>query len=211
MTRIAITIPSLGVTAKGLEKSKEIYVLGLAADLNPETRGEGGECVGALNQTLAAIMPNGRSLGGLEWIVASVSNVFHRVRPDQPASLSGSGIVLYPNLDPKGFLAVHLSIVESDAGVRRSGEALERILGHDEVEGAAKNATKASETGVALLMRTVTGVIPGVLKDNEDDVLFSHNHSGFEWDDYGLEGAASRDFVVGNDRAFCTLRVRRTS
>ena len=209
--RITVTIPSLGVTAKGWEKSKEIYVLGLAAGLNPEKRSGGDECVGALNETLAAIMPNRQDLGVLKWIVASVSNVFHWVRPDQPPSLSGSGIVLYPNLDPKGFLALHLSIVESDAGARRAGEALEAILGHDAVEDAVKGMTKASEASIALLMRTVTGVIPEMLKGNKDDVLFSHNHSGFEWDDYGLEGETSKSFEVGNDRAYCTLRVRRAS
>ncbi len=209
--RIAITIPSLGVTAKGWEKSKEIYVLGLAADLNPEARNGGDECVGALNETLAAIVPDRENLGALKWIVASVSNVFHWVRPDQPPSLSGSGIVLYPNLDPQGFLALHLSIVESDAGARRAGEALEGILGHDAVKGAAEGMTVAAEAGVALLMRAVTGVVREILEGNKDDVLFSHNHSGFEWDDYGLEGDKSKDFEVGNDRAYCTLRVRQTS
>lgn len=209
--RIAITVPGLGVTAKGWEKSKEIYVIGLAADLNPETRSGGDECVGALNETLAAIMPNRQNLGALKWIVASVSNVFNWVRPDQAPSLSGSGIVLYPNLDPKGFLALHLSIVESDAGKRRSGETLEGILGHHAVKGAVEEITEASEAGVALLMRTVTGIIPEMLKGNKDDVLFSHNHSGFEWDDYGLEGHPSREFEVGNDRAYCTLRVRKTA
>lgn len=70
---------------------------------------------------------------------------------------------------------------------------------------------EASGASVSLLMRTVTGVVPEMLKDNKDDVLFSHNHSGFEWDDYGLEGEPSRNFEVGNDRAYCTLRVRQTS
>ena len=208
--KIAITMPSLGVTAKGLEKNKEIYVLGLAADLNPEARSGGDECVGALNETLAAIVPNRQGLGVLKWIVASASNVFHWVRPDQPPSLSGSGIVLYPNLAPEGFLALHVSIVESDAGARRAGAALEGILGHDAVKGAAEGMTEAGES-VALLMRAVTGVVPEILKGNKDDVLFSHNHSGFEWDDYGLEGEKSKDFEVGNDRAYCILRVRQTS
>lgn len=125
--KIAITIPSLGVTEKGWEKNKEIYVLALAADLNPETKSGGDECVGAVNETLAAIVPDRQNLGALKWIVASISNVFHWVRPDQPPSLSGGGIVLYPNLDPKGFLALHLSIVESDAGARRAGKALKGI------------------------------------------------------------------------------------
>ncbi len=66
-------MPSLGVAAKGWEKSKEICVLGLAADLNPEARSGGDECVGALNEMLAAIMPDRPGLGALEWIVASDS------------------------------------------------------------------------------------------------------------------------------------------
>lgn len=208
--RIAITMPGLGVTAKGWERGKEIYVLGLAADLNPEAK-RGVESVGAVNETLAAIRPDLQNAAALKWMVASVSNVFHRVRPDQPPSLSGSGIVLYPNLDPNGLLALHLSIVESDAGTRRSGRALEGILGHDEVKSAVEGMTEAGEPGVSLLMRAVTRVIPETLKGNGDDLLFSHSHSGFDWDDYGLEGRTSRDFELGNDRAYCTLRVRQTS
>jgi len=156
-------------------------------------------------------MPNRENPGVLKWIVASVSNVFHWVRPDQPPSLSGSGIVLYPNLEPKGFLALHLSIVESDAGARSAGKALQGILGHDAVKGAVGGMTKAGEAGVASLMRVATGVLPGVLKNNEDDLLFSHLHSGFEWDDYGLDGETTRDFELGNDRAYCTLRIRGAS
>ena len=209
--KIAITMPSLGVTAKGWEKNKEINVIGLAADLNLEARSGGDECVGALNETLAAILPDRQGLGVLKWILASASNVFHRVRPDQPPSLSGSGIVLYPNLAPEGFLALHVSIVESDAGARRAGETLKGILGDDEVVSLAEEMTKPDKVGVASLMRAVTGVLPEILKGNKDDVLFSHNHSGFEWDDYGLEGDKSKDFEVGNDRAYCTLRVRQTS
>ena len=209
--RIAVTMPSLGVTAKGWEKNKEIYVLGLASDLNTEARSGGDECVGALNETLAAILPDRQGLGALKWVVASVSNVFHWVRPDQAPSLSGSGIVLYPNLAPEGFLALHLSIVESDAGARRAAETLKGIFGHDEVNKLVEGLTKPDAAGVASLMRAVTGVIPEILESNKDDVLFSHDHSGFTWDDYGLEGAKSKDFEVGNDRAYCTLRVRQTS
>ena len=59
------------------------------------------------------------------------------------------------------------------------------------------------------LMTAMTGVIPAVLKANDDDALFSHGHSGFDFDDYGVEpGARFSEFDVGNDRAFCTLRVR---
>ena len=209
--RIAVTMPSLGVTARGWEKNKEIYVLGLASDLNPEARRGGEECVGALNETLAVTAVDHQSCAALKWIVPSVSNVFHWIRPDQPPSLSGSGIVLYPNLDPKGFLALHVSIVESDAGARRAARTLRGILEHDEVERLAGKMTKPDKVGVASLMGVVAGRLLDILESNEDDVLFSHNHSGFEWDDYGLEGDTSRSFELGNDRAYCTLRVRQTS
>lgn len=51
--------------------------------------------------------------------------MFERIRADQPPSLSGDGIVLYPPADPHGMHALHFAIVESDRGTRRAGKVLE--------------------------------------------------------------------------------------
>ncbi len=155
-------------------------------------------------------MPDIATLDAMNWVVASVSNVFERIRHDQPPSLSGSGIILYPNLNPKGMLALHLVIVESDQGKRRTGKVLKEILENQEVKGAVGSLGQAlTPPLLGKLMTALVGAVPLVLQANGDDALFSHSHSGFDFDDYGLEpGTRFMDFEVGNDRAFCTLRVR---
>lgn len=113
MPKVTVSIPKLGVHPGGIEKNKEIYVIGLAADMRGAENREQA-FIAAANETLPNIMPDIATLDAMNWVVASVSNVFERIRHDQPPSLSGSGIILYPNLNPKGMLALHLVIVESD-------------------------------------------------------------------------------------------------
>ena len=59
---------------------------------------------------------------------------------------------------------------------------------------------------LASLFGAVTSVVPAVLKANKDDLLFSHSHSGVDFNGYG----GSRDgetYEVGNDRAGATLKI----
>jgi len=58
-------------------------------------------------------------------------------------------------------------------------------------------------------MTALISRIPAVLKKNRDDLLFAHSHSGFDFDDYGLNpGETQSEYAVGNDRCACRLRVR---
>ena len=210
MPKVSLSIPKLGVTEKGWEKNKEIYVIGLAADLNQESKSD-QDCVGACNETLPHITPAASELAVMKWVVVSVSNVFHWIRHDQPPSLSGSGIILYPNLDPKGLLALHLTIVESDQGKRDFGKVLGEILGHEDTENFVTQLSGGLSKSpiVGALMSTITSIIPSVLKNNKDDALLNHNHSGFDYDNYGLlPGSTWEDIEIKNDRAYGTLRVR---
>ena len=129
--------------------------------------------------------------------------------------LSGSGILLYPNLDPGGLLANHFLIVESDEGKRRLGKILDDLVKDDVVNlaiGALIDAAAVTQPLLGGLMKALVSQVPGILKKNKDDILFAHNHSGFDFDDYGLRPNENpSDFEVGNDRAFCTLRVRTRS
>ena len=212
MSTVVVSIPKLGVHPGGFEKNKEIYVIGLAADQRGKENRE-QKFIAAQNETLPNVVPELAELDAINWVVVSVSNIFDRIRPDQPASLTGGGIILYPNLDPKGMLALHLVIVESDQGHRNLGKVLGGILDDAAVKGVIESLSAAVATPlVGQLMNVMIQKIPGVLKNNKDDALFSHNHSGFDFDDYGLDPSAGvhriSDFEIGNDRAFCTLRVR---
>lgn len=212
MPKVVVSIPELGVTRKGIETEKEIYVIALVADLRDSGSRE-QTFTAAYNETLPNIMPELAGMDALNWVLVSVSNTFERIRDDQPLSLSGSGIVLYPNLDPNGMLALHLVIVESDRGRRNLGKVLSGILDSKEIKNVVTLLSAGvSQVLIGQLMNTLISAIPGVLKKNKDDALFSHNHSGFDFDDYGVlpttGGPKISNFKIGNDRAYCTLRVR---
>lgn len=152
-------------------------------------------------------------LAALRWVLVSASNMFERVSVSQPVSLSGSGILLYPNLDPKGLLACHFVVVESESKTRHLGKVLEEVLGDDSVKAAVDvlaNAAAAAAGGVpgaaaAAVMRALVSVLPKVLQKKRDRIWFTHDHSGFDFDAYGLPAdvvgppPVLRDPRVGGD------------
>jgi hypothetical protein len=143
----------------------------------------------------------------------SVSNVHERVTPEYEVSLSGSGIILYPPLDPQGFLGATVFVIESDQKTRDIGKLLGDLFQDQKVSGAINaliNAAAPSNPLVAAVLGAIVEVVPKILAKNKDDVLLVHSHSGFDFDHYGIgfDGTApSSDFKIGNHRAFATLRV----
>jgi hypothetical protein len=139
-----------------------------------------------------------------------VSNTFPRIRKDLPLSLSGSGILLYPNLDPKGLLAMHFVVIECDQKTRDLGRTLDGILGSKPVRDVVTRLVAGvTQPLLAGLMSALVEQIPKTLANNEDDLLFAHSHSGFDFDKYGLEpGESMRDYAIGNDKVRCKMRVR---
>ena len=115
--KVYATLPEITVTKKGLEKKKEIYVISLASDLHGESNHK-PLALGATNETISEITPDIKA--GMKFFVVAVSNIFERIKPNQPPSLSGDGIVLYPPSDPEGMLALHFVIVESDKKTRNA-------------------------------------------------------------------------------------------
>jgi len=111
MPRVVLSIPELGVCAGG---NQEIYVISFAADLHHTGQPKAVDAIAAYNETLPNVVPEIQKEALMQFMVVSVSNMFERIRPDQPVSLTGSGIILYPGLDPKGLLASHFAIIECD-------------------------------------------------------------------------------------------------
>lgn len=209
MSSVVLSIPRLGVKRGGWEKRKEIYVLSFSSDLNDSGSAKLPETIAAYNETLPNVVPNIQKEGLLQFVLMSVSNTFQRITPDIPVSLSGSGILLYPNLDPKGLLANHFVVIEDDEGKRNLGKRLENLFDNTEVKSLVTALKKSvSQQAIAALMNTLVSQLPKILKKNKDDFLFSHSHSGFAFDNYGgAPDQAVTDYPLENDRVFCTLRV----
>ena len=210
MSTVVVSIPELGVRGRSLERNREIYVLSLAADNRGRDPGRNDVPIAAHNETLANAVPDLGEHAALEYVLCMVSNTFPRIRKDQSVSLSGSGILLYPNLDPKGMLALHMVVVESDQKTRDLGRTLDGILGSKSVaDVVTKLVAGVTQPLLAGLMTALIDQIPKVLAKNHDDLLFAHNHSGFDFDRYGLDANESlHDYPIGNDKVRCKLRVR---
>lgn len=215
MPKVTVSIPRLAVSG-GFEKNKEIYVLAFALDMNTANDGSAVSTVSAAyNETLPNIAPELADHAAYKWLLVTASNTFERVSNDQPVSLSGSGILLYPNLDPGSMLALHFCVIECDRKTRQLGDVLGKVLNKKSVKGVLKLLEKGlSQQLVASMMGVLVSEIPGILKANRDDLLLTHNHSGFDFDTYGVSapagptGTCIQDFPIANDRCSLTLRVR---
>jgi len=211
MAKVVLSIPRLGIKRGGFEKKKEIYVMSFTSDLNSSAAARLPDVIAANNETLPNVVPAVQGQALLRFVLMAVSNTFQRIQADQPVSLSGSGILLYPNLDPKGLLANHFVVIEDDEGKRNLGKMLESLFANQEIKSLV-DVLKAGVTqpGVAALMNALVSGLPQMLKKNKDDFLFAHSHSGFDFDDYGIDDPNKKtaNFELENDRVFCTLRVR---
>jgi|GEM_PF-3752828 len=219
MSKVVLCIPELGVTKAGFlgESKRELYVLSFTCDLwppdtdnNGNPRPKGNNSISAYNETLPNLEPEAMALGAMRYTYVAVSNLFPRVKKDQPVSLTGSGILLYPNMDPKGMMHSYIAIIESDAKSRDVGKMLETLFADKEVKGVVDKLITAgiSNTMYAHLLNAIIGKLPGILKKNKDDLLLAHNHSGFEYDNYGCgQDRTTADFDLKNDRAYAKLRI----
>ena len=209
MAEVVLSIPRLGVKQGGWERNKEVYVLSFSSDENNQGRMV-SNVVAAQNETLPHVWPEVGKVAISRFVHVAASNTFQRIRPDQPVSLSGSGIILYPNLNPGGMLANHFVVLEDDQGQRDLMGLLKSLISDEEVSGVVDQLLMGvSRSLVGGLFRALTSRLPEVLA-NKDDFLFSHSHSGFDFDDYGLPPGQTvgHDFELENDRVFCTLRLR---
>jgi len=219
MSKVVLSIPEVGVTKAGFlgEGKREIYVMAFTCDLwppdadnNGNPRPKGNNTIAAYNETLPNLEPEAMALSALRYTYVAVSNVFPRIKRDQPVSLTGSGTLLYPNMDPKGMMHSYIAVIESDKNGRDVGGMLETLFKDKEVKGVLDQLVKAgiSSKMYAQLLNAIIGKLPGILKKDKDDLLLAHQHSGFDFDNYGCTtGTNSTDFEVKNDRAYFSLRV----
>ncbi len=191
--------------------NKELYVITLSTDSRGSENRE-QDIVSAHNEQITRIAPEIIKLDAMKWMIASVSNIFERVKPGSPALILGDGIILYPEIDPKGLLGMHVAIMESDSGHRELGKRLQSVFESkgvtDTVKALSKSAVPSAEL-IGDLMRTVTSAF---LENNKDDVLLTFGYSGRESTNYGIgiemdPSKPVKDFPFRNDLVSGNLRV----
>lgn len=213
MPTLVASIPSLRLLKDGLEQNKELYVLAMGVDGRPRAEGAPALPAGGANADVRALAP--AVVGALEGTGAFLvaSQTFHRVRAAAPLPLVGSGILLYPNLDPAGMLGLHIFVVESQSGAREIGDSLGALLGGGPVKQALtalRGAAAVTQPLAAGLLTAVAAGLPAALKAQRDRVWFTMAYAGFAFDNYAMpEGKDVHDYVQANDRVELTLRLRR--
>jgi hypothetical protein len=208
MAKLVVSVPKLGLPAKA-DDARQLYVLSFASDLNIKQNND-AEVIGGANKDLSAMIPPKAGQDTLKFMLASVSNIFPVTKSFPKASLSGSGIMIYPNLDPGGFFALQMFVIESDDNHKRFGAKMEKVLNDGAAKGAVdKLKSKITNPLIGSLMGAVSSVVPKLFKDSSDDLLMSHAHSGFDFDNYGLDdGVTQQDFPFFSKHAEGVLRVR---
>jgi len=187
------------MTELSLKKAKfdrELYVVAFASDLRGKSNHR-PTADGANNLTFGGFTPEIKA--AMQYFVISASNIFHHIDRNQPVQLGGDGIVLYPPADPQGMLALHVSVVESDAGARNQGKLLETLFKDKDVLEALKAIAKVTSgagpipTGVVTAaMGVITDVLPKILQANKDDNLLDFDFSGRDMGRYHGTAEGSR-------------------
>jgi hypothetical protein len=208
VSEVFVCMPELRL--KKAKFDSELYVVSFASDLRGQSLHR-PPAVGASNSTLADFSPAIEA--AMEFFVIAASNIFHHVDKTHPPQLGGDGIVLYPPADPRGMLALHVSVVESDAGIRKQGKLLEKVFQDKDVKSAldaiAKWTGPAGPLPTEVLtkaMGAITAVLPEILKSNGDDVLLDYDFSGREIARYHGSGEGERH-AFENGKAAAAIRV----
>ncbi len=193
-TTVSVSITALALTSEKGEDTKELYAVALYTDGSPD-RDAKTECEEREGLVLDC---------GAFTMVASP--VYRNITIENPVSLSGSGIVLYPNRPPNGYLMVHVFVIESDRGAAR----IVKLIG-----GLAEKVA-SDEIGVLTgsslgAMTAAANVIVESVKDFfvKDDALLEHTHSGFDYNTYGTDGSSV--FVSRNGKVCMELNVVATN
>jgi len=196
-----------------LKKAKidrELYVVAFGSDLRGESNHR-PPATGANNITLAGLTPEVEA--AMKFFVISASNIFHHIDKDQPVQLGGDGIILYPPNDPQGMLALHVSVIESDAAARNQGKLLETLFKDkgviNAIEAIAEVTGPAGPIPTEVLttaLRVITDVLPKILQANKDDNLLDFDFSGIEMSRYRGSPEGTR-FPFENKKVAAAIQV----
>jgi hypothetical protein len=206
--KVFVCMPELRLKKARLDR--EIYVVAFGSDLRGESNHR-PPATGANNLTLGGFAPE--VAAAMKFFVISASNIFHHIDKDQPLQLGGDGIILYPPADPRGMLALHVSVVESDAGARNQGKLLEQLFKDKGVASAMRAIADVTGAAgpiptevLAGAMQVITDVLPKILQANQDDNLFDFDFSGVAMSRYRGTAEGTR-YTFENKKVAAAIQV----
>ena len=111
---------------------------------------------------------------------------FPKVKAGTTVQMLGDGHLLYGPRNPGSFVALSVLVMESDDDLRATGAALQEIVHHQAVSLGLQAILAANPGSAAVLgiLKELTQLVAGRLKNNKDDELFR------------IEGTFLRDHAV---------------
>jgi hypothetical protein len=147
--KIAITIPKFTLKKSGdgpFSKYSEPYIISMAVDES-----------GAANPSIDFnIMP------------------FPKVAKGGDVTMLGDGHLVYGPKNPGEYVVLSVLVMESDNDLRGLGDKLKEIVNHKAVElgMAAIIAANPGSAAILGILKELTNLVSGQLKNNKDDELF---------------------------------------
>lgn len=147
--KIAITVPKFTLKKSGdgpFSKYSEPYIVSMAID-------EGGSATPSIDFNM---MP------------------FPKVAKGGEVNMLGVGHLVYGPKNPGSFVALSILVMESDNDLRELGENLKQIVNHQAVELgiSAIITSNPGSAGILGILKELTNLVSGQLKQNKDDELF---------------------------------------
>ncbi len=120
----------------------------------------------------------------------------------------GDGHLLYGPKNPGEFVALSVLIMESDSDIRAIGDTVETIVNSKaaELSIAAIVAANPGSTAILGILKELTQMVAGELKNNKDDELF--RTSGTFLRDHPTPYHINREYKdIGNDFVRLSMKI----
>ncbi len=124
---------------------------------------------------------------------------FPKVRAGGSVKMLGDGHMIYGPKNPGEFVAVSILMMENDQDIRDLGKRIETIVKSKAVDLGIKGIVAAAPGSAAVMaiLKELTQLVAGFLKENKDDELF--RTEGTFLKGHSVPYHINRSYVMGND------------
>lgn len=130
---------------------------------------------------------------------------FPKVSKGGTVTMLGDGHIVYGPKNPGEFVALSILFMESDRDMRTIGKQMEEVIKSKAVDLGIKAVVASNPGSAAILgiLKELTQLIAGFLKNNKDDELY--RIEGTFLRDHSVPYHVNRSYEIGND--FVTLNM----
>ncbi len=132
---------------------------------------------------------------------------FPKVAKGGTVTMLGDGHLIYGPKNPGDFVAISVLVMENDQDIRDLGKQIETVVQSKAVDLGIKTVVAANPGYAAVLgiLKELTALVAGFLKENRDDELF--RTEGTFLKGHPVPYHINRSYELGNDFASLSLNV----